>query len=69
MEIYGSVPHYIDVDILRRLDPNTFYRSNLEYGYDFEQSYSLFASSVIVGRLIECKLINRKDIIEVVAVR
>lgn len=68
MGIYGSVPPYIEVDILRWLNPNTFYRSNLEFGYDFEQGYSLFASSVIVDRLIECKLINRKDIIEVVAV-
>ena len=69
MGIYGSVPPYIDVDILRRLNPDTFYRSNLEFGYDFEQGYSLFASSVIVDRLIECKLISRKGIIEVVPVQ
>ena len=40
---YGSVPPYIDADVFQKLKPNTFYRSNLEFGYDFEQDYSLFA--------------------------
>ena len=62
---YGSVPSYIDADVFQKLKPNTFYRSNLEFGYDFEQDYSLFASQGIADRLIEHKLIIKKDLIEV----
>ena len=63
--VYGSVPLYIDVEIIQKLKPNTFYRSNLEFGYDFEQGYSLFASQEITDRLIERRLITKKDLIEV----
>ena len=62
---YGSVPPYIDADVFQKLKPNTFYRSNLEFGYDFEQDYSLFASQKITDMLIEHKLIIKKDLIEV----
>ena len=36
MGVYGSVPSYMDADVIQKLKPNTFYRSNLEFGYDFE---------------------------------
>lgn len=65
MGIYGSVPPYIDVDVIQKLKSNTFYRSDLEFGYDFEQGYSLFASQEITDKLIEYKLITKKDLIEV----
>ena len=63
--VYGSVPPYIDADVFQKLKPNTFYRSNLEFGYDFEQDYSLFASKKITDMLIEHKLIIKKDLIEI----
>lgn len=65
MGVYGSVPLYIDADVLQKLKPNTFYRSNLEFGYDFEQGYSLFASQEITDKLMEYKLIIKKDLIEI----
>ena len=65
MGVYGSVPPYIDADVFQKLKPNTVYRSNLEFGYDFEQDYSLFASQKITDMLIEHKLIIKKDLIEV----
>ena len=65
MGIYGSVPPYIDVDVIQKLKLNTFYRSDLEFGYDFEQGYSLFACQEITDKLIEYKLITKKDLIEV----
>lgn len=65
MGVYGSVPLYIDADVIQKLKPNTFYRSNLEFGYDFEQGYSLFASQEITDKLMEYKLIIKKDLIEV----
>lgn len=65
MGVYGSVPPYLDVDVIQKLKSNTFYRSNLEFGYDFEQAYSLFASQEITDKLIEYKLIIKKDLIEV----
>ena len=65
MGVYGSVPPYIDADVFQKLKPNTFYRSNLEFGYDFEQDYSLFASKKITDMLIEHKLIIKKDLIEI----
>lgn len=68
MGVYGSVPSYIDTDVMQGLKSNTFYRSNLEFGYDFEQGYSLFASQEITDKLIECKLIIKKDLIEVIPV-
>lgn len=63
--VYGSVPPYMDADVIQKLKLNTFYRSNLEFGYDFEQGYSLFASQEITDKLIEHKLIINKDLIEV----
>lgn len=66
--VYGSVPSHIDVDVIQKLKSNTFYRSNLEFGYDFEQSYSLFASQEIIDKLIEHKLIVDNDLIEVFVV-
>ena len=68
MGIYGSVPPYIDVDVIQKLKSNTFYRSDLEFGYDFEQGYSLFASQEITEKLIEHKLIIEKDLIEVCSI-
>ena len=68
MGVYGSVPPYMDADVIQKLNPNTFYRSNLEFGYDFEQGYSLFASQEITDKLIEHKLIIKKDLIEVLSV-
>ena len=65
MGVYGSVPPYIDADVFQKLKPNTFYRSNLEFGYDFEQDYSLFASKKITDMLIEHKLIIKKELIEI----
>ena len=65
MGVYGNVPPYIDVDMIQKLKSNTFYRSDLEFGYDFEQGYSLFASQEITDKLIEYKLITKKDLIEV----
>ena len=47
---------------------NTFYRSDLEFGYDFEQRYSLFASEEITNVLKANGLINDKDLIEVVSI-
>ena len=51
-----------------KLKPNTFYRSNLEFGFDFEQDYCLFASQEITEKLIEHKLIIEKDLIEVCSI-
>ena len=68
MGVYGSVPSYMDADVIQKLKPNTFYRSNLEFGYDFEQGYSLFASQEITDKLIEHKLIIKKDLIEVLCI-
>lgn len=68
MGIYGSVPLYIDADVFQKLKPNTFYRSNLEFGFDFEQDYCLFASQEITEKLIEHKLIIEKDLIEVCSI-
>ena len=44
---------------------NTFYRSDLEFGHDFEQSYSLFASEEITTVLKVESLIIDKDLREV----
>ncbi|XTB54142.1 hypothetical protein LDK11_05380 [Fusobacterium nucleatum] len=68
MGVYGSVPSYMDADVIQKLKPNTFYRSNLEFGYDFEQGYSLFASQEITDKLIKHKLIIKKDLIEVLCI-
>ena len=68
MGVYGSVPSYMDADVIQKLKPNTFYRSNLEFGNDFEQGYSLFASQEITDKLIEHKLIIKKDLIEVYSI-
>ena len=68
MGVYGSVPSYMDAGVIQKLKPNTFYRSNLEFGYDFEQGYSLFASQEITDKLIEHKLIIKKDLIEVLCI-
>ena len=68
MGVYGSIPPYIDTDVIQKLKSNTFYRSNLEFGYDFEQGYSLFASQEITDKLIEYKLIIKKDLIEVLCI-
>lgn len=53
---------------IQRMKPNTFYRSNLEFGNDFEKGYSIFASEEITNTLIDCKLIVKKDLIEVKSV-
>ena len=68
MGVYGSIPSFIDADVFQKLKPNTFYRSNLEFGNDFEQGYSLFASQEITDKLIEHKLIIKKDLIEVYSI-
>jgi len=68
MGVYGSIPPYIDTDVIQKLKSKTFYRSNLEFGYDFEQGYSLFASQEITDKLIEYKLIIKKDLIEVLCI-
>ena len=58
--VYGSVPPYIDADVFQKLKPNTFYRSNLEFGYDFEQDYSLFASKKITDNANRTQINNKK---------
>lgn len=63
--IYGNRPLYINKSILNKLLPDTFYRSNLEFGYDFEQNYSLFASEYIVNKMLENHIITNSDIFEV----
>lgn len=63
--VYGSVPAYIDKETISHLRLNTFYRSDLEFGYDFEQGYYLLASQEIASILIEHKLIAEKDLIEI----
>jgi hypothetical protein len=68
MGVYGSVPPYVNVSEIEKMKPNTFYRSNLEFGNDFEKGYSLFASEEIANVLIENKLIINKDLIEVLSV-
>ena len=64
MCVEGSIPSFIDADVFQKLKPNTFYRSN----NDFEQGYSLFASQEITDKLIEHKLIIKKDLIEVYSI-
>jgi len=49
-----------------KMNPNTFYRSNLEFGNDFEHSYNLFASEEITNILKKNKLLLNKDLIEVI---
>jgi hypothetical protein len=66
MGVYGNLPSYIDFSEIQKMKPNTFYRSNLEFGYDFEQSYSLFASEEITTILKEQGLISNKDLNEVI---
>jgi len=66
--IYGSLPPYINFSEIRKMKTNTFYRSDLEFGYDFEQRYSLFASEEITNVLKANGLINDKDLIEVVSI-
>lgn len=53
---------------MQKMSPNTFYRSDLEFGYDFEQGYSLFASEEIVTVLKSKGLISDKDLREVIIV-
>jgi hypothetical protein len=50
------------------MQSNTFYRSDIEFGYDFEQRYSLFASEEITNALEANGLIIDKDLIEVIPV-
>lgn len=65
MGIYGSIPAYINSIEMQKMSPNFFYRSDLEFGYDFEQGYSLFASEEIVTVLKSEGLICDKDLREV----
>lgn len=65
MGIYGNVPPYLNSTTMDKMKSNTFYRSNLEFGNDFEHGYSLFASEKIATILKEEKLIIDKDLIEV----
>ena len=58
----------INSNEFQNMKPNTFYRSNLEFGNDFEKGYSLFASEEITNVLIENKLIINKDLIEVLSI-
>ena len=66
--IYGSIPAYIDSKEIKELKQNKFYRSDLEFGHDFEKSYSLFASEKIITILKLNKLIIDKDYREVISV-
>ncbi len=68
MGIYGSVPPFINEPEIQKMKSNTFYRSNLEFGNDFEKSYSLFASEKIINALKETNLIIDKDLIKVLIV-
>jgi hypothetical protein len=63
--IYGSVPPYINDPEIQKMKSDTFYRSDIEFGYDFEQRYSLFASEEITNVLKANNLIIDKDLIEV----
>jgi hypothetical protein len=65
MGIYGSIPAYINSSEIQKMKPDTFYRSDLEFGHDFEQGYSLFASEEIVAMLKATGLIIDKDLNEV----
>ena len=65
MGVYGSVPAYINSSEIQKMKPNTFYRSDFEFGYDFEQNYSLFASEEITTVLKAEGLITNKDLREV----
>lgn len=67
--VYGSIPPYIDLSVLDNMKPNVFYRSDIEFGYDFEKSYSLFISEEIAKSLITKGLITYKDLTEVIAVQ
>ncbi len=66
--IYGSIPPYINSSEIQKMKPNTFYRSDIEFGYDFEQRYSLFASEEITNILKVNGLIIDKDLIEVIPI-
>ena len=66
MGVYGSIPPYINSSEIQKMKPNTFYRSDIEFGYDFEQNYSLFASEKITSILKANGLIIDKDLIEVI---
>lgn len=68
MGIYGGIPTLINTSEIQTMKINTFYRSNLEFGHDFEKGYTLFASEEITSALIENKLIIKKDLKEVIAV-
>ena len=65
MGVYGSIPAYIDSTEVQKMKPDTFYRSDLEFGHDFEQGYSLFASEEITTVLKAEGLITNKDLREV----
>ena len=66
MGVYGSLPPYINSSEIQKMKPNTFYRSDLEFGYDFEHGYSLFASEVITAALKAQGLITKKDLDDVI---
>ena len=65
MGVYGSVPAYINSAEIQKMKPNIFYRSDLEFGHDFEQGYSLFALEEITTVLKAEGLIIDKDLREV----
>ncbi len=62
---YGNIPCYIDIADMKKMKANCFYRSDLEFGYDFEQVYSLFVSEEILNVLKQNKLVKEKDFLEV----
>jgi hypothetical protein len=65
MGVYGSIPAYIDATLIQKMKPYIFYRSDLEFGYDYEQSYGLFASEEIAIVLIAKRLIIKEDFREI----
>lgn len=65
--VYGNIPLYINRQIINKLSLDEFYRTNIEFGYDFEQNYSLLASENIVSKLLENNLIKQQDITEIIS--
>jgi hypothetical protein len=68
MGVYGSIPSYINFPEIQKMKPDTFYRSDIEFGYDFEQGYSLFASEEITNILKANNLIIEKDLNDLIEV-
>jgi hypothetical protein len=68
MGVYGSIPSCINYTEMQKTKSNTFFRSDLEFGYDFGQSYSLFASEEIITILKVNGLIINKDLREIIVI-